>query len=100
MLIDALSDVMPERRICSTELVGSLTKWFPIRGIRRRQALPAVPYPGGGPTAATAEAAPRQSLDEMVDGIVAMTDLIATMECEFTNYVMFAKQQASEPTCI
>ena len=33
------------------------------------------------------------SLDGMADGIVEMTDTIATMECEFTNYIMFAKQQ-------
>ena len=56
-----------------TEFVASLTKWFPRRGIRK-------------------EAGPN-SLQTMVDGIVSMTDTIATMETPVTNYLMFAKQQ-------
>jgi hypothetical protein len=66
-------EVHPDREI-STELVGSLTKWFPIRGIQSK---------GDGPNSANAIAA----------GVVNITNLIATMECQFTNYIMFAKQQ-------
>ena len=57
----------------STEFVASMTKWFPIRGIRK---------PTGD-----------NSLAAMVRGILSMTDSIATMETPVTNYLMFAKQQ-------
>lgn len=63
----------PDREI-STELIGSMTKYFPIRGIRT-------------------EAGPH-SLTSIVDGVVRVTDIISKMNMTMSNYVMFAKAQS------
>lgn len=64
----------PDREI-SMEFIGSLTKWWPVRGIRKQTG--------------------HDSLDTMTSGIINATDIITNNmgDVEFTNYVMLAKSQ-------
>eukprot|EP00038_Savillea_parva_P012296 m.203650 g.203650 ORF g.203650 m.203650 type:complete len:245 (+) comp22189_c0_seq1:2-736(+) len=63
----------PDREI-STELVGSLTRYFPMRGIRKDT----------GP----------DSVETIATGVVAIAQTIAKMNLTMSNFVMFAKAQS------